>query len=228
MTSVNFSVISVFHLQHNILWSQGPIEEDITSMQKSVSWRQYNIHVHPRNLQTNSMSCSSFFFISHLVKSIGWYHTNYITKCILLYRINVAQIKIKQERWNTCNYFFTLSLTCCQTCQGRQLRMTPASTRSTCSDYRTRPRWSGMGRHCLWSRMPCENSSIKNIKCNCYPETKSTWKILVKVHFTVKCWITEKKISPSIQSFQKYFESSKWRRRRMQNQIKSTDNHRLL
>lgn len=25
LTSVNFSVISVFHLQHNILWSQSPI-----------------------------------------------------------------------------------------------------------------------------------------------------------------------------------------------------------
>lgn len=116
--------------------------------------------------------------------------------------LNDAQNKINQEWWNTCNCCFTLSLTCCQTCQGRRLRMTLASTRSTCSDYRTRPRWSGMGPHCLWSRMPCKNSSIKNIKCNCYPETKSTWKILFEVHFTVKCWITEKKISPSIQSFQ--------------------------
>lgn len=50
LTSVNFSVISVFHLQHNILWSQSPIKEDIKSMQKSVTIRQYNIHVHPRNL----------------------------------------------------------------------------------------------------------------------------------------------------------------------------------
>lgn len=58
--------------------------------------------------------------------------------------------------------------------------------------------------------MPCENSSIKNIKCNCYPETKSTWKILVEVHLTVNTETLKRKyqqvykVSKCISSFQNW------------------------
>lgn len=138
------------------------------------------------------MSRSSFFFFFgkiYWMISYKFYHKMQL-HCIKLKDI---QNKIKQEWWNICNFCFTLSLTYCQTCQGRRLHMMPASTRSICSDYRTRPRWSGMGRHCLLSRMPCKNSSIWNIKCNCYAETKSTWKILKEVHLPVNAETLKRK-----------------------------------